>query len=779
MGVVYDGYDPTIDRRVAVKVILKSHSIDEEMAQAYSVRFVREARAAGRLNHPNIVQVYDFGEQEDIAYLVMEFIQGRELRSFFSAKEQFDIRESVRIMDELLAALDFAHEAGVIHRDVKPANVMLDSQRRAKLADFGVARIQDSERSAADTMVGTPAYMSPEQISGKKIDRRTDIFSAGSILYQFLTGEQPFKGEGTWTVAKQIMQDDPPPPSRVATIVSPAFDEIVNRALAKDPAQRYANAREFAEALRGALAGTSPASVVVPPRPKAKREAHTSEGEVEFWRSIQNSTDPNELEFYLEQFPEGTYARLARHKISKLREPATPDVQATVRIGGEEKAREEADAKSRREAEEKARSEAIEKARREAEEKARSEAIEKTRREAQDKERRRAAEEKAREEADAKSRREAEEKARSEAIEKARREAEEKARSEAIEKTRREAQDKERRRAAEEKARQEAEAKARREAEERAKREAEEKDRLQKEAAAHAKAAAVEGTAVATGGGMPAAPRRVERSTSYALPAAAVVVLVAVGVGAYLFLGRTKAIDPVAQAPAPVVPQKADVSGDEIEKIRREAEERIRREYAEKSAAEQAAAKAAADKALQEKQLAAKAVAEKAVTQKAAAEKLAAEKAAAEKAVATRVAAEKSAAERAAAEKAAAERAAAEKAAAEKVAAEKAAAEKAAAEKVAAAKPAAAPAASLAPEAPAVSADTLHRQATALEGEGKMVEAVRVYIQAARIGSGPAAKRLGDIYYSGVPGVSPDHAESVKWHAIARRRGIEVRPAGR
>src|SRR5216110_3112835 len=209
MGVVYEGVDPRLGRRVAIKTILKSH-LDEDTAKDYSMRFVREAQAVARLNHPNIVQVYDFGEEGDIAYLVMEFIRGDELKSTLSTGRQFDRKECVRIMCELLDALEFAHEPGVVHRDIKPANVMLDSQGRAKLTDFGVARVTDSdrthaERTQAGTVVGTPAYMSPEQIQGQSIDRRTDIFSAGVILYQFLTGQKPFTGEGAWTVAKKIV----------------------------------------------------------------------------------------------------------------------------------------------------------------------------------------------------------------------------------------------------------------------------------------------------------------------------------------------------------------------------------------------------------------------------------------------------------------------------------------------------------------------------------------------------------------------------------------------
>ena len=283
MGVVYEGFDPTLNRRVAVKIILRSIAIDAETAAAYSGRFVKEAQAVARLNHPHIVQVFDFGEQDEIAYLVMEFIEGRELRDFFDKGERFEPSEAARIAVELLEALHFAHERGVIHRDVKPANVMLDSERRVKLADFGVARIQESERSTAGTLVGTPAFMSPEQIQGGRIDRRTDIFSAGVVLYQLLTGEQPFKGEGAWTVAKQIMQDDPTRPSTVVKNVSPALDAVVQKALAKSPDQRYANAKEFAGALRSEFAS---ALKKVPAHSTAPSATQTLAATAPRWRSI-------------------------------------------------------------------------------------------------------------------------------------------------------------------------------------------------------------------------------------------------------------------------------------------------------------------------------------------------------------------------------------------------------------------------------------------------------------------------------------------------------------
>jgi eukaryotic-like serine/threonine-protein kinase len=259
MGVVYEGRDPKLNRRVAIKTILKAN-LDPEDSRQYAMRFSREAQAVARLNHPHIVQVYDFAEDGDSAYLVMEFIEGRELKQSFDAGERFGIKEAVRIMCELLDALQFAHNAGIIHRDVKPGNIMLDAQARTKLTDFGVARVHglartDAERTQAGTMVGTPAYMSPEQITGGDVDQRTDVFSAGIVLYQFLTGEKPFTGGGAWTIAKKIIQEHPPLPSSVNNAVPPQFDAVVSKALSKNPDTRYASAQDFAAALKHALEG--------------------------------------------------------------------------------------------------------------------------------------------------------------------------------------------------------------------------------------------------------------------------------------------------------------------------------------------------------------------------------------------------------------------------------------------------------------------------------------------------------------------------------------------
>lgn len=262
MGMVYAATDPVLNRQVAIKTILRNQMLDPTVAADSSARFIREAQAVARLNHPHIVTVFDFGEEGEIAYIVMEFVRGRELKEHFDADEFFDLPQAIRVMTELLEALAYAHDQGVVHRDIKPANVMLDAAGRVKLTDFGVARLADShlDRTLAGTMVGTPSYMSPEQIQGLPVGSRADLFAAGIILYQFLTRTKPFLGPGQWTILKQIVHDDPAPPSYKNSQITPAFDRIIERALAKDPAQRYASATAFAADLKRAAAGEPLAS---------------------------------------------------------------------------------------------------------------------------------------------------------------------------------------------------------------------------------------------------------------------------------------------------------------------------------------------------------------------------------------------------------------------------------------------------------------------------------------------------------------------------------------
>ena len=258
MGIVYEGYDPLIKRSVALKTI-RADELAGENAETVIARFRREAQAAGRLSHPNIVSIYDFGEEEGVWYIAMEFVKGRELKDYFQGNERFTTADIVRIMTKILDALDYSHRQGVIHRDIKPANIILLPDGSVKVADFGIAHIETSNMTQVGTTLGTPAYMSPEQIMGLPVDGRSDLFSAGVILYQFLTGERPFSGTSTSTMRK-VLEENPLPPSRFNVQAPPAMDAVVRKALAKRPEERFQCAGEFAAALNAAAHGEMAAS---------------------------------------------------------------------------------------------------------------------------------------------------------------------------------------------------------------------------------------------------------------------------------------------------------------------------------------------------------------------------------------------------------------------------------------------------------------------------------------------------------------------------------------
>ena len=260
MGIVYEGFDPFIERRVAIKTIQKSTVGKSEAAEAFT-RFRREAQAAGRLLHTRIVSIYEFGEADDVAYIAMEFVPGRELKDYFDKRERFSIAEGTNILLQLLDALDYSHRHGVVHRDIKPANILITEERQVKVADFGIAKIDTSHLTHAGTVLGTPAYMSPEQFSGVAVDHRADLYSAGVILYQFLTGKKPFTGSVFATMHK-IQSMVPKPPSEVDPAVPRAFDNVVAKALAKRADDRFQSAVEFIAALKAALASTRAAAVV-------------------------------------------------------------------------------------------------------------------------------------------------------------------------------------------------------------------------------------------------------------------------------------------------------------------------------------------------------------------------------------------------------------------------------------------------------------------------------------------------------------------------------------
>ena len=353
MGVVYEGRDPNLDRVVAIKTI-RVQSLTPEAALEYEGRFRTEARSAARLHHPNIVSVFDSGQDDGIAYLVMEFIQGEDLKQHLECGARFSVRSSIVMVHELLMALDHAHRQNVVHRDIKPANMLMEVTGRIKLTDFGVARIEEPDETnltQVGSSVGTPKYMSPEQAKGLRGDSRSDVFSAAVVLYELLTGTMPFTGENQFVVIHQIVGHEASPPSSVNPKVPAAMDEVLARAMAKDPDARYATARDFAVALRAVAQqmnvteGTQGADVAAElGQFLANRPAPTSatlrdgsstgifgpsvdvalnttvnhEAELGAWNEVRDSADPKDFLRFLALFPAGIYARRAQTKVYQL-----------------------------------------------------------------------------------------------------------------------------------------------------------------------------------------------------------------------------------------------------------------------------------------------------------------------------------------------------------------------------------------------------------------------------------------------------------------------------
>ena len=256
MGIVYQGYDPHIERTVAIKTVRKD-IVDKELTDQFLARFKNEARAAGRLHHPNIVGIYEYGEEESVAFIAMEYVNGVGLREYLERKVNFAFGQLVNIMVQLLQALEFAHGRGVVHRDIKPANLIMTASGELKVADFGIARIDTSELTLDGAVLGTPAYMSPEQCMGKPSDHRSDLFSAAVVFYELLAGEKPFVGTVD-TLMYKICEVEARPPSQVAMLPLPAsIDTLFAKALAKAPDARYQHARDFRMALGEALSSST------------------------------------------------------------------------------------------------------------------------------------------------------------------------------------------------------------------------------------------------------------------------------------------------------------------------------------------------------------------------------------------------------------------------------------------------------------------------------------------------------------------------------------------
>jgi serine/threonine-protein kinase len=265
MGVVYKARDPHIDRVVAIKTVRKD-LVDSDLAEQFMGRFRNEARAAGRLSHPNIIAIYEYGEEDNVAYIAMEYVDGTGLREYLNRRARFELPQLVAIMSQLLLALEYAHARGVVHRDIKPANLILTPEGVLKVADFGIARIDMSSLTMTGLVIGTPSYMSPEQCQGRPTDPRSDLFSAGVVLYELLTGRKPFTGT-VETMAYQICHAEATPPSEFSALpLPPGLDALLATALAKDPELRFQNARAFHFALRlaaGEAAGVAPADATV------------------------------------------------------------------------------------------------------------------------------------------------------------------------------------------------------------------------------------------------------------------------------------------------------------------------------------------------------------------------------------------------------------------------------------------------------------------------------------------------------------------------------------
>jgi serine/threonine-protein kinase len=264
MGTVYQGIDPVIERTVALKTIRKE-LLEDGQGEGMVERFKNEARAAGRLNHPGIVAIYDYGEDEDVSFIAMEYVNGCGLNEFFREhNKNIPLGDVVSIMLQLLAALDYAHEQGVIHRDIKAANLLITSDGKLKITDFGIARLDTSNLTLVGSIIGTPNSMAPEQFMGLQTDRRSDVFSAGVVFYEMLTGQRPFVGSME-TMASKVCYEVEAPPSTLNPDLPLAFDMVSAKSLTKLQDDRYATARHFSDAIQRAYEGTfqSPASMTM------------------------------------------------------------------------------------------------------------------------------------------------------------------------------------------------------------------------------------------------------------------------------------------------------------------------------------------------------------------------------------------------------------------------------------------------------------------------------------------------------------------------------------
>ncbi|MGE3976329.1 MAG: serine/threonine-protein kinase [Nitrospira sp.] len=255
MGVVYLGKDPTIQRFVAIKTMRLDEIDDHDKLQEVKARFFREAESTGRLSHPNIVTIFDAGEESDLGYIAMEMIQGTTLKQWSRKPNLLPLEKVIPILATVAEAMDYAHQQGVVHRDIKPANIMLTTDEVVKIMDFGIAKMATSSKTQTNIVLGTPTYMSPEQIAGKKVDGRSDIFSLAVVMFELLTGRPPFTADNVSALLFAIAHTPHLSVKAIRPDLLPVIKEVLDRALQKDPVHRYRRAGEFAMELRSCLEG--------------------------------------------------------------------------------------------------------------------------------------------------------------------------------------------------------------------------------------------------------------------------------------------------------------------------------------------------------------------------------------------------------------------------------------------------------------------------------------------------------------------------------------------
>lgn len=356
MGVVYEAFDTLIERTVAIKTILKS-VIHANEAEEVFARFRSEARAAGRLSHAKIISIYEYGENEDMAYIVMELVRGKDLTEYFDHGKRMSLNEGLRIVMQLLDALDYLHAHGIVHRDIKPANIMITTDGEVKIADFGIAKIDSSGHTQVGVVLGTPTYMAPEQFMGHDVDRRADLYAAGVILYLILTGERPFVGS-VIAIMHQAVHREATPPSQLNPDVSAQLDAIVAKAMAKRPEDRFQSAKKFLRALKTAAqtvplvehAGAGRLSKDEFPACDETLElpGHASatgswrEEDIAAWQNISHSLNPADFNAYLQQYPDGGFVQSARLRIRSLEASGAAQARARQEALELEKAQTEA-----------------------------------------------------------------------------------------------------------------------------------------------------------------------------------------------------------------------------------------------------------------------------------------------------------------------------------------------------------------------------------------------------------------------------------------------------